>query len=95
MLLQLIRNQFLEIVNNIDAGNSNICEADQEELLNLIQRIMDKELSKTESANYIGVCPSTFNNYINRGLIPKGHKRQGLGKTWLKSDLDNYLKNKK
>jgi predicted DNA-binding transcriptional regulator AlpA len=33
------------------------------------------ELSKIEAAEYIGVSRATFDNYINKGLIPKGRKR--------------------
>ena len=33
-------------------------------------------------------------NMVYKGLIPKGHKRQGFKElSWLKSDLDNYVKN--
>jgi len=65
------------------------------ELLELLQRISTKELSKTEAANYIGVCRATFDNYIDRGLIPKGHKRQGFKElSWNKCDLDKYLNEK-
>jgi predicted DNA-binding transcriptional regulator AlpA len=54
-----------------------------------------KEMTKVESANYIGVSRATFDNYISKGLIPKGSKRPGLNNLmWNKSDLDKYLKTK-
>lgn len=32
-------------------------------------------------------------NYINKGLIPKGRKRQGFKElSWNKSDLDKFIK---
>ena len=96
MLISLIKEELKRILNEIDSGNSNISEIEQEELLNMIQRVSRQDLSKTESANYIGVSKSTFDNYINKGLIPKGRKRQGFKElSWNKSDLDKFLNNKK
>ena len=60
----------------------------------MLQKINSKELSKVESAEYIGVSRATFDNYINKGLIPKGRKRQGFKElSWNKSDLDKFLNN--
>lgn len=45
-----------------------------------------------EASNYIGVSRATFDNYISKGYIPKGVKRQGIpSKLWYKSDLDKFL----
>ena len=36
-----------------------------------------------------------FDNYIRKGLIPKGHKRPGFKElSWNKYDLDKYLNEK-
>lgn len=91
-MLQLIKTILNQFIEDIDSGNSNISEKEQEELLGLIQKINTKQLSKIESASYIGVSRATFDNYISRGLIPKGHKRQGFKElSWNKSDLDKFL----
>jgi len=43
----------------------------------------------------MGVSRATFDNYIARGWIPKGQKRQGFKELfWNKSDLDKFIKNK-
>ena len=79
--------------DEIDAGNSNISESEQEEVVYLLQKIYSQKLSTIQAANYIGVCRSTFENYVNKGLIPKGIKEQGVhGLFWYKCDLDKYLK---
>ncbi len=79
--------------DEIDAGNSNISESEQEEVVQLLQKIYSQKLSTIQAANYIGVCRSTFENYVNKGLIPKGIKEQGVhGLFWYKCDLDKYLK---
>ena len=91
-IIKLILNQILK---DLDSGNSNISEEQQEEIINLYQRMSLKEMTKVESAHYIGVSRATFDNYISKGLIPKGSKRPGLNNLmWNKSDLDKYLKTK-
>lgn len=95
MLLKILKNLLQQIINDIDSGNSNITESEQKEIINFIQKFNQKELSKIESANYIGVSRATFDNYIKKGLIPEGKKRQGFKElSWLKSDLDKYLNEK-
>lgn len=94
-MINLIKENLKQILDNMDTGNSNISEEDQEEFLNILERINSKELTKSESANYIGVSVSTFDNYIRKGLIPKGRKKQNT-KTllWNKSDLDKFKNGK-
>lgn len=88
----IIKVLLQQIINDIDSGNSNISEKDQLEIINVLEKISSKELSKIESANYIGVSRATFNNYINKGLIPKGRKRQGFKElSWSKKDLNEFL----
>lgn len=94
-MIQIIRNALKQILDDIDSGNSNINENQQLQLLNLIQQFSITELSKLEAADYIGVSRATFDNYINKGLIPKGTKRRGFNElSWKKSDLDKFLNDK-
>lgn len=95
-MIKLIRNILKQFIDDIDSGNSNINEQEQEELLNLLQKFNQKELSKIEAADYIGVCRATFDNYVDKGLIPKGTKRQGFKElSWKRLDLDKFLKDNK
>ena len=95
-MLQLIKSAFQQFIDDIDSGNSNIGEHEQLEVLQLLQKLNQKELSKIESADYIGVSRATFDNYINKGQIPKGEKRQGFKElSWKKSDLDKFLNEQK
>ena len=92
-MLKIIKSILQQFINDIDSGNSNIDENQQNEILQLLQNINQEELSKIKSANYIGVSRATFDNYIKKGLIPKGHKRQGFKElSWNKKDLDAYVK---
>ena len=91
-MLQLIKTALQQFINDIDSGNSKITEQQQEELLSLLLQFNQKEFSKIEAAEYIGVSRATFDNYISKGLIPVGKKRQGFKElSWNKSDLDNFL----
>ena len=91
-MLQLIKTAFEQFIKDIDSGNTNISEDQQLEILQLLQKINSKELSKIEAAQYIGVSRATFDNYIKKGLIPEGKKRQGFKElSWNKSDLNKYL----
>lgn len=94
-MLNILRKVLQQFITDIDSGNSNISEQDQIEIIDLIRRLNQKELSKIESARYIGVSRATFDNYIDKGWIPKGRKRQGFKElSWNKSDLDKFLQNK-
>ena len=91
-MLTILKGLLQQFINDIDSGNSNIPEKEQEELIDLIQKINSKDMSKTESADYIGVSKPTFDNYIRKGLIPKGKKRRGFNELcWFKADLNKYL----
>ena len=94
-MLELIKLSLQQLINDIDSGNSKISETEQKETLNFIQKLLSPDLTKLESAEYIGVCRATFDNYIAKGLIPKGEHRIGSNELrWKKYDLDNYLNNK-
>ena len=92
-MLGLLRELLQQLIDDIDSRNSNISEVDQLKAIELIQKITSKELSKIESADYIGVSRATFDNYVREGLIPRGTKRSGFKElSWNKSDLDKFLK---
>lgn len=94
-MLNLIKIGFQQFINDIDSGNSNITEEQQSKILDLINEINSEKLSKIESANYIGVSRATFDNYVSKGLLPKGRKRQGFKElSWNKNDLNKFLKEK-
>lgn len=93
-MLKILRNLLQQIIDDIDSGNSNISENEQLEAIKFIQKINSKELSKIEAAEYIGVSRATFDNYVRKGLIPLGKKRQGFKeKSWNKQELDNFIEN--
>lgn len=61
-MMQLIKKLLLKIINDIDAGNSNLNE----------------KLSKYQACKYLNVSRATFDNYVRDKKIPKGRKQQGF-----------------
>lgn len=96
-MLKIIKNLLLKIVDDIDTGNTNIDYEQQCKILRMLSNVNNKdvEMSKTQAAEYIGVCRATFDNYVRDGFIPEGFVAPGFKeKRWYKSDLDLYLINK-
>lgn len=97
-MLQIIRNQLAEIINNIDTGNSNLSYEDQVKIFKAIQQITNKDtrMSKRMACDYLGKSRATFDNYVKLGLLPKGIKEDGFKElSWNKSDLDIFINNHK
>ena len=95
-MLNIIRMLLQKFIDDIDTGNSNICYEDQSKILSLLSNIANKDqrMSKLQSAEYLGVSRSTFDNLVKDGFIPKGRKQDGFKElSWSKIDLDLYLHN--
>ena len=96
-MLQIIKRQLVDIINNIDAGNSNLSYEDQIKVFKAIQTLTtgDQRMSKIMACDYLGVSRATFDNYVRDGFIPKGIKEDGFKElSWWKSDLDIFLHTK-
>ena len=94
-MLSIIRKLLVDIIENIDAGNSNISEAEEFEVIDIIRRFTDKteRLSKYEACKYLNVSRATFDNLVNEGKLPKGKHVQGFKELrWYKKDLDDYVR---
>lgn len=81
-MLKVIRSLLLKIVDDIDAGNSNITEGEAIEIVDNLRRFTDKEkrLSKYAACEYLNVSRATFDNYVREGKLPRG-----------KDEVDAYL----
>ena len=78
--LDLLKTTLLSIINNIDTGNTNLDEAQCEEIVELINKITlpKNKYSKYQSYKYLGLSRATFDRYIKDGLIPEGRKEAGF-----------------
>lgn len=89
-MLQAIKQQLLRIVDDIDAGNSNI---DEDEALKLVKALKqysrkDMPMSKYQAYTYLGISRATFDNLVRGGKLPRGRKVPGFRELqWYKKDL--------
>jgi predicted DNA-binding transcriptional regulator AlpA len=87
-----------KLIDDIDAGNSNLSELETEEVIGLLRNYTTKNegLSKYQAYSYLNVSRATFDNYVREGLIPKGMHIQGFKELrWYKKDLDAFIKKSK
>lgn len=90
--LKILRKVLEEAINNIDAGNSNHSDDELDDIISSLTKLNRgiKRISKREACERILHCsPSTFDNYIKLGLIPRGHKEYGFKElNWSEKDFD-------
>lgn len=93
-MLQTIKRLLLGIIDDIDAGNSNLDEDEALELVKVLRETARKDMpmSKYQAYTYLGVSRATFDNLVRDGKIPKGKKVPGFKeKMWEKKDLREIL----
>ena len=96
-MLKIIREILSKIVNDIDAGNSNITDNDAMELTKILKSYTDKtqKMSKYQACRYLNVSRATFDNYVREGLLPRGTREAGFKELfWTQKDLDNFIKSR-
>lgn len=80
------------IANLKTAGNSNHSDDELDDIISSLTKLNRgiKRISKREACERILHCsPSTFDNYIKLGLIPRGHKEYGFKElNWSEKDFD-------
>ena len=97
ILLKVIKEELQKIIDNIDAGNSNISEEEGTKLISTLKTFTEKDIpmSKYQAFNYLHISRTTFDNIVREGKIPQGKKQQGFNELqWFKKDLDVYRENK-
>lgn len=94
-MLRIIRNLLIKIVDDIDAGNSNITEDEATGLIDTLKELTDKEkgLGKYASCEYLNVSRATFDDYVREGKLPEGKHEIGFKELgWSKKDLDEFVR---
>lgn len=93
-MIDIIKKYLLKIVDDIDAGNSNLTESEAVELVDTLKRLTDKEkrLSKYEACRHLRISRATFDNYVREGKLPRGKKEAGFKElSWSRKDLDKFI----
>ena len=94
-LISVIRKQLVNIINNIDAGNSNLTEDEALSVMKAIAKYSRKDapLSKSAACAYLGIGRSKFDSLVRGGKLPSGKKLLGFKELhWVKRDLDKYVR---
>ena len=97
-MLKVIRNLLIKIINDIDAGNSNITENEAMELTKVLQSYTDKtvKMSKYQACQDLNVSRATFDNLVREGVIPRGEKVIGFKELfWEEKTLDEVIKSRR
>ena len=80
----------MKIVDDIDAGNSNIDDEEALKVINTLKEVVRKDvpMSKYQAYTYLGISRASFDNLVRAGKIPKGKKVAGFKELqWYKKDL--------
>ena len=97
-MLKVIKQLLLNIIQSIDAGNSNITEKEALEIIDIIKHYTDttQYYNRTQAAKYLNCSVQSFDLYRKEGKIPEGTKQAGGVRQWTKKELDQFIeKNKK
>lgn len=97
-MLKIIKGLLEKIINDIDAGNSNITEDEAMEMIKVIKSYTDKtqRLSKYQACQHLNISRATFDNLVREGKLPRGQKVTGFKELfWIEKDLDDLIKSRK
>ena len=78
--LRLVRDLLAKIIEDIDAGNSNISDDQYDSIIEQISFFSNAntKYSKYQACKFLGISRATFDNKVREGLIPPGRKQQGF-----------------
>lgn len=94
-MLQTIKRLLLSIIDDIDAGNSDISEEEALKIAKTLRTMVRKDIpmSKYQAYTYLNISRATFDNLVREGKIPRGKKIPGFKElVWQKKDLKKLLK---
>lgn len=93
-MIGLIKQQLIRIVDDIDAGNTNISEDDAISVARALNEFArENGISKYQAYTYLNMSRAKFDNLVAEGKLPKGKKVAGFKELrWYKQDLDKYIK---
>lgn len=85
----------LKIVDDIDAGNSEMSEKELYEVTDLLKRynFRDKYISKYQAFTYLNISRAKFDNLVKEGILPRGKKVEGFKELqWSLKEIKEYGK---
>ena len=94
-MLRVLKEQLLKIVDDIDAGNSEIPNEDAIQIVEFLKRFnsRDKMISKYQAFTYLNISRAKFDNLVREGALPRGKKREGFKELqWSLKEIKEYSK---
>lgn len=94
-MLQTIKRLLLGIIDDIDAGNTDLNEEEALKIAKTLKTMVRKDIpmSKYQAYTYLNISRATFDNLVREGKIPRGKKIPGFKElVWQKKDLKKMLK---
>ena len=94
-MLQAVKKAFQLIIDNIDAGNSNLNEEECITIIDTVKRLTQKErlISKYTAYTHLGISRATFDRLVEQGKLPKGKKIAGFKELfWDERKINEYLR---
>lgn len=90
-MLDTIKTLLQKLVDDIDAGNSNITEEEERKIITMLSEITDNRMSKYQACQYLNISRSTFDSLVRDGFLPEGTHQAGFKeKYWRRSDILKY-----
>lgn len=79
-MINIIRDQLAKLLNDIDAGNTNINEEQGLQVMRLLSTLTNpkEKLSKYQACKRLGISRATFDRYVKAGRLPEGKHQQGV-----------------
>ena len=88
LILKILKDTYNRIENNT-------CGLDEEELLDLGNKLIHVKLNIEQTCKHLNCSRSTLNRMIFDGRVPKPYKESGGKEYWYQDELDNYIRNHK
>ena len=95
-MLQVIKRLLLKIVDDIDAGNSELSEKEMVEVIDSLKRynFREKYISKYQAYTYLNISRAKFDNLVREGMLPRGKKIEGFKELqWSLKEIKDFNKN--
>lgn len=94
-MLKELKSVLLSLIDDIDAGNTNISEEAEIKIIDTIRELTRKDLpmSKYQAYTFLNISRATFDNLVREGRLPKGKKVAGFKELmWFEKDLRDAIK---
>lgn len=88
-MVSFLKKQIAKLLRSIaDKIDSDTCELNEQQAIDILSSIGTKVFSKDEACNYLNISRSKFDKLVSDGFIPRGKKRRGFKELyWYEKDL--------